>query len=93
MTCLPVCAGRVGIWNTATGGCRHSLEGPGGAVEWVDWHPRGDLILAGAEDFTAWLWNAQSGACMQARMVLQNHSPQSTCFHVVCGGTQKANCL
>jgi WD40 repeat protein len=59
------CAGIVGIWDTHAGRCKHTLEGPGSAVEWIDWHPRGDVVLAGSEDYTAWLWNAQSAACMQ----------------------------
>ncbi len=58
-------AGHVGIWDTASGRCKHSLEGPGGAIDWVDWHPRGDIVVAGSDDFTAWLWNAQTAACMQ----------------------------
>lgn len=41
------------------------LEGPDGTIEWVHWHPKGDIILAGSDDFTAWLWNAQTGTCMQ----------------------------
>ena len=34
-------------------------------MEWLAWHPRGDVLLAGSDDFTAWMWNASSGACMQ----------------------------
>ncbi|CAL8460523.1 g52 [Coccomyxa elongata] len=68
--------GHVGIWDMAAGSCKHSLEGPGGAIEWVDWHPRGDILLAGSEDFTAWLWNAQTAACMQ---VFTGHSGPVRC--------------
>ena len=60
-------AGKVGIWDTSTGQCKHMLEGPGGTIEWAQWHPKGDVILAGSDDFTAWLWNAQNGTCMQVR--------------------------
>jgi ribosome assembly protein SQT1 len=31
----------------------------------VAWHPKGDVVLAGSEDFTLWMWLAQSGNCMQ----------------------------
>ena len=41
------------------------LEGPGEGLEWLTWHPRGDVLLAGSEDFTMWMWLAQSGNCMQ----------------------------
>ena len=59
-------AGRVNVWDTSSGRCLHCLEGPGDAVEWLAWHPRGDVLLAGSEDFTAWMWNASLGTCMQA---------------------------
>jgi hypothetical protein len=29
----------------------------------------GDVILAGSEDFTMWMWLAQSGNCMQVRLL------------------------
>ena len=69
---LAVCvhAGRVGVWEAGSGKCRHVLEGPDGAIEWLDWHPRGDLILAGSEDFTTWLWNAQTGVFMAVGSLL-----------------------
>lgn len=47
------------------GNLLHCLEGPGGGIEWMHWHPRGHVLLAGSEDFTAWLWNAADGSCMQ----------------------------
>ena len=59
-------AGRVNVWESSSGRCLHCLEGPGDAVEWLAWHPRGDVLLAGSEDFTAWMWNASLGTCMQA---------------------------
>ena len=59
--------GRVLLWDAVSGQQRQSLEGPGEAVNWLQWHPRGNVLLAGSEDFTAWLWNAQNGACMHVR--------------------------
>lgn len=53
------------MWEVATGRLLHVLEGPGQAIEWVSWHPQGDIILAGSEDFSVWMWNARSGAFMQ----------------------------
>ena len=34
----------------------HSLEGPGGEISFLQWHPRGNALLAGASDGSAWLW-------------------------------------
>ena len=67
--CCAVLSGKVGIWDTATGQCKHMLEGPDGSIEWAQWHPKGDVILAGSDDFTAWLWNAQTGTCMQVTVL------------------------
>ena len=55
------------VWDASTGEQQRVLEGSGEAVEWLSWHPRGKVLLAGSEDFTSWMWNAQTGACMQAR--------------------------
>ena len=54
------------MWDATSGERQRVLEGSGEAVEWLSWHPRGNVLLAGSEDFTSWMWNAQSGACMQA---------------------------
>ena len=78
-------AGRVGIWESSSGQCRHVLEGPDGAIEWLHWHPRGDLILAGSEDFTAWLWNAQTGAFMTVCNTLPCQAPAHV-MPLLCAG-------
>lgn len=41
------------------------LEGPGDSIEWLSWHPRGHVLLAGSADYTCWMWNADTGAFMQ----------------------------
>ena len=57
----------VRVWSTADGALVRALEGPADDVHWVAWHPRGDVVLAGSEDFSAWMWLARSGDCMQVR--------------------------
>ena len=42
------------------------------------WHPKGNVLLAGSEDFTAWMWNADNAELMQ---VFAGHSNS-----VLCGG-------
>ncbi|CAK9857206.1 unnamed protein product [Sphagnum jensenii] len=37
---------------------------------WVKHHPRGNVVLARPEDFTALLWNVEAAACMT---VLSGH--------------------
>ena len=58
------------IIEAASGRVLHELEGPSEGVEWLAWHPVGDFVVAGSEDFTAWMWNAPLGKCMTVRLVL-----------------------
>ena len=53
------------MWDVRTGELARALEGPDGGLDWVAWHPRGHVLLAGGEDATAWMWNADDGSCMQ----------------------------
>jgi len=36
------------------------LEECADAIEWVQWHPRGAVVLAGCADGTAWMWNVSA---------------------------------
>ncbi|XVF29932.1 hypothetical protein REPUB_Repub16aG0013500 [Reevesia pubescens] len=67
--------GVVKVWDTS-GNLKHTLEGPGGGIEWVRWHPKGHLILAGSEDCTIWMWNADNGNCLN---VFSGHGASVTC--------------
>ncbi len=50
--------GRVQVWD-ARGTRVQTLEGPGGGVNFLRWHPRGNALLAGSEDCSSWLWLAE----------------------------------
>lgn len=45
-------------------------------VQWVKWHPRGHLILAGSEDFGVWMWNADKGVYLN---MFSGHGDVVTC--------------
>ncbi len=62
--------GMVRVWKCADASLVQSLEGPD-EVEWLCWHPRGNVLLAGSHDGSVWMWNAPTGLCMQ---VLTGHS-------------------
>lgn len=47
--------GRVRVWKTANGEFCTSVEGPDEIV-WMNWHPKGNVLLAGAADSTIWMW-------------------------------------
>ena len=63
--CALAKTGTVKIWDSSNGNLVQSLEGPGEAVNWIDWHPKGDVVLAGSEDYSVWMWGARIGQCMQ----------------------------
>ena len=47
------------------GSQRATLDGPTEAVEFIQWHPKGSVLLVGCEDMTAWMFNADKAQCMQ----------------------------
>jgi WD40 repeat protein len=56
--------GIVKIWDVSSGVLKRDLVGPGAEIEWIHWHPKGNVILAGSADTTTWMWNSDSGKCM-----------------------------
>lgn len=44
--------------------------------QWIMWHPKGNLILAGSEDSSIWMWNADKAACLN---VFVGHESSVTC--------------
>lgn len=56
------------------------------SMQWVRWHPRGHLVLAGSEDRTVWMWNADRSAFLnmfsghEAGVTCGNFTPDGTIF-------------
>ena len=67
--------GIVKVWDVQTGELRISLEGPED-VEWARWHSKGNAVIAGSRDGTAWMWMAHDGTCMQ---VFAGHDGDVSC--------------
>jgi len=70
--------GVVQVWRVTDGKLLSRLEGPSEGIEFIAWHPQGDIILAGSGDCTAWMWNAGAGTNMQ---VFAGHTAE-----ILCGG-------
>ncbi|KAI0091288.1 WD40 repeat-like protein [Irpex rosettiformis] len=51
------------------------LQGPD-EVMWLRWHPKGNVLLAGSNDTTVWLWQLPSGNTMQ---VFAGHTSAVQC--------------
>lgn len=47
--------GKVRVWNAETGDFCVAVDGPDEII-WIDWHPKGNILLAGANDSTIWMW-------------------------------------
>ncbi|KAJ3037651.1 hypothetical protein HDV00_001456 [Rhizophlyctis rosea] len=67
--------GKVLVFNVADGQQVATLEGPT-EITWLDWHPRGNVVLVGSEDATIWMWQVPSGNCMG---VFTGHGESVTC--------------
>jgi WD40 repeat protein len=65
-------------YGTAIDGCWYVVW------QWVKHHPRGNVVLARPEDFTAWLWNVETAACIT---VLSGHGGWVTCGDFTPDGT------
>ncbi|KAJ3047704.1 hypothetical protein HK097_011286 [Rhizophlyctis rosea] len=67
--------GKVIVHNVSNGQHVVTLEGPT-EITWLEWHPRGPIVLVGSEDATIWMWQVPSGNCMG---VLTGHGESVTC--------------
>lgn len=68
--------GCVSIWKVSDGSLVQALEGPEEDINWISWHPKGNVIIAGSVDMLVWMWMATTGDCMQ---VFSGHSGPVTC--------------
>lgn len=53
-------------------------------AQWIRWHPRGHVVLAGSEDSSIWMWNADNCAFMNTFL---GHSGSVTCGGFTPDGT------
>lgn len=45
---------------------RKPLDGPGDAIQYLSWHPRGPILLAGSADNVSYMWNVAKSTFMLA---------------------------
>ncbi|XP_057722283.1 uncharacterized protein LOC130936254 [Arachis stenosperma] len=85
-------SGIVQVWDVL-GNLKGTLEGPSGGIEWLRWHPRGHILLAGSEDSTVWMWNAKGAAFPN---IFVGHGASVTCGDftpdgkIICTGSKDA---
>ena len=44
-------------------------------IQWIRWHPRKHVVLAGLEDSTIWMWDANTGDYL----TILGHASTVTC--------------
>ncbi|KAK6235562.1 hypothetical protein SCA6_010899 [Theobroma cacao] len=76
--------GLVKIWDTS-GKLKCTLKGPRGGIEWVRWRPKGHQFLAGSEDYSVWMWNADNRC-----RLFSGYGASVTCGKTICTGSEDA---
>ncbi|KAJ2788915.1 60S ribosomal subunit assembly or modification protein [Coemansia guatemalensis] len=67
--------GKVNVYNVNTREKCAALEGPD-EIQWICWHPRGNVLLSGANDASMWMWSLPGGDFMN---VFNGHGAPVTC--------------
>ncbi|KAJ1664113.1 60S ribosomal subunit assembly or modification protein [Coemansia sp. RSA 1813] len=68
--------GKINVYKTTDFSKCATLEGPD-EVQWVEWHPKGNVLLAGGSgDGSMWMWSLPNGDFMN---VFNGHSVPVTC--------------
>ncbi|KAJ8331878.1 60S ribosomal subunit assembly or modification protein [Batrachochytrium dendrobatidis] len=67
--------GKVFVFRVSDGHLEQELDGPP-EINWLNWHPKGNVILVGGDDGSVWMWRIPSGKCMS---VMYGHSGSVTC--------------
>ncbi|KAJ1848985.1 60S ribosomal subunit assembly or modification protein [Coemansia sp. RSA 2708] len=67
--------GKINVYNVEKQKKVAALEGPD-EIQWLSWHPRGNVLLTGANDASLWMWSLPGGDFMN---VFNGHSAPVTC--------------
>eukprot|EP01135_Chromosphaera_perkinsii_P012452 Nk52_evm63s2657 gene=Nk52_evmTU63s2657 len=67
--------GLIKVWNGESGSHVCDLEGQT-EIQWLSWHHKGHVLLAGSDDGTIWMWKVPQGNCMS---VFSGHEGPVTC--------------
>lgn len=52
----------VRVWNTEKDfDLQCTLDGPSNDVNFIEWHPKANVVLCGGKDLMVWMFNAQNG--------------------------------
>ncbi|KAF6168948.1 hypothetical protein GIB67_038445 [Kingdonia uniflora] len=88
--------GNIHVWDVTSGtaSLKCTIEGPKEGIEWVKWHPREHIVLAGSADSNVWMWNADTSTYLS---MFSGHIDNVTCGdftpdgNTVCTGSDDAS--
>jgi WD40 repeat protein len=50
------------IWNVENNyELKATLEGPSDDINFIEWHPKGNVIICGGKDLMIWMFNGSNG--------------------------------
>lgn len=58
------------------------------SAQWMEWHPRAPVLLAGTADGNTWMWKVPNGDCK----TFQGPTCPATCGHVLPDGESSCLC-
>ncbi|KAJ1947107.1 60S ribosomal subunit assembly or modification protein [Kickxella alabastrina] len=67
--------GKVNVYTVDNAKRCVTLEGPD-EIQWINWHPKGNVLLAGSNDASLWMWSLPTGDFMN---VFNGHAAPITC--------------
>ncbi|ERN04440.1 hypothetical protein AMTR_s00133p00094810 [Amborella trichopoda] len=67
--------GIVQVWDVSSYSLKCVLDA-GESIEWIKWHPKGHVILAGSDESNVWMWNADKHALLN---MFSGHGGPVTC--------------
>ncbi|XP_020660567.3 angio-associated migratory cell protein [Pogona vitticeps] len=73
-------SGLIKVWQVDTKEEIWSFEV--GDLEWMEWHPKSHVLLAGVADGNSWMWKIPSGECK----TFQGPNCPATCGHILPDG-------
>lgn len=58
--------GEVKVFESESGKLKFKLEGPCDEIRFLEWHQKGNALIAGSADNSLWMWNANTGEFMNS---------------------------
>jgi len=58
--------GTINVYKTKNYELKCKPEGPTEEIMFLEWHPKGNLLVAGSSDSSCWIWNVLNGELLNS---------------------------